>query len=285
MPLLLSDPVLLSLTCGGLGLIIGSFLNVVIVRLPRMMESQWHKDCCELMDQPIPADTPLSLAHPRSTCPQCGAAIRAWHNIPLLSWLVLRGRCADCSAAISIRYPLIELVTGILFAAAAWQFGYSAETLSALVLIAFLIGLTGIDLDTQLLPDALTLPLLWLGLGVNLFQVWTTLPAAVVGAMLGYGALWSVYWAFKLITGKEGMGYGDFKLLAALGAWFGWQTIPLIILLSSLVGALLGLTILALTRQGRDTPMPFGPYLAGAGLLTLFYSDTLVTQYLQWMSP
>ena len=285
MPLFLSDPVLLSLTCGALGLIIGSFLNVVIVRLPRMMESQWHKDCCELMDQPIPADTPLSLAHPRSTCPQCGAAIRAWHNIPLLSWLVLRGRCADCNATISIRYPLVELVTGILFAAAAWQFGYSAEALSALVLIAFLIALTGIDLDTQLLPDSLTLTLLWLGLGVNLFQVWTTLPAAVVGAMLGYGALWSVYWAFKLVTGKEGMGYGDFKLLAALGAWFGWQTIPLIILLSSLVGALLGLTILALTRQGRNTPMPFGPYLAGAGLLALFCGDTLVAQYLQWMSP
>ena len=218
---LLSDPVLFTLICGAVGLIIGSFLNVVILRLPRMMESQWQKDCCELMDQPIPSDATLSLAHPRSTCPQCDAPIRARHNIPVLSWLILRGRCADCSATISIRYPIIELVTGVLFAVAAWRFGFSAEALSALVLIAFLIALTGIDLDTQLLPDALTLPLLWVGLGVNLFQVWTTLPAAVVGAMLGYGALWSVYWAFKLVTGKEGMGYGDFKLLAALGAWFG----------------------------------------------------------------
>jgi len=253
---------------------------VVIVRLPRMMESQWHRDCCELMDQPIPADTPLSLAHPRSTCPQCGAGIRAWHNIPLLSWLVLRGRCADCSAAISIRYPLIELVTGILFAAAAWQFGYSAETLSALVLIAFLIGLTGIDLDTQLLPDALTLPLLWLGLGVNLFQVWTTLPAAVVGAMLGYGALWSVYWAFKLITGKEGMGYGDFKLLAALGAWMGWHMLPMIILLSTATGAIVGIAGIVFIGRNKDMPMAFGPFLAAAGWLAFVWGDKILSGYL-----
>ncbi|MGB0155767.1 MAG: prepilin peptidase, partial [Luminiphilus sp.] len=195
--------------------------------------------------------------------------------------LFLRGRCAQCGMGISVRYPAVELITGVLSGLAAWQFGFGIEALSALALIWMLVALAGIDIDTQLLPDSITLPLLWLGLAVNLFAVWTPLSSAVIGAMLGYGSLWSVYWLFKLVTGKEGMGYGDFKLLGALGAWFGWQAVPLMILLSSFVGAALGIAILLSKRQGRDTPMPFGPYLAGAGLLTLFFGDTLITEYLQ----
>ena len=266
--------------CGALGLIVGSFLNVVILRLPRMMEQTWRRECCELMDQPVPEAPKISLSFPGSQCPDCGAAIRPWHNIPVLSWLWLRGRCHYCHTPISIRYPVVELITGLLSAAATWHFGFGLEAASALVLIWMLVALTGIDLDTQLLPDSLTLPLLWIGLGVNMFGIWTPLSSAVLGAMLGYGSLWSVYWLFKLATGKEGMGYGDFKLLAALGAWFGWQAVPLMILLSSFVGAALGIAILVARRQGRDTPMPFGPYLAGAGLLTLFFGDNLINQYL-----
>jgi len=279
------DPVFFTLTCTALGLIVGSFLNVVILRLPKMMEQSWHRECCELLEQQ-PSDEPrLTLSHPGSQCPGCGTPIKPWQNIPVLSWLMLRGECAQCGMRISARYPFIELVTGLLSGLAAWQFGFSAEAVSALVLIWVLIALTGIDMDTQLLPDSMTLPLLWLGLGVNLFAVWTPLPSAVIGAMLGYGSLWGVYWLFKLVTGKEGMGYGDFKLLGALGAWFGWQAVPLMILLSSFVGAALGIAILVARRQGRDTPMPFGPYLAGAGLLTLFFGDTLITEYLQLVSP
>lgn len=275
------DPVFFTLSCTALGLVVGSFLNVVILRLPKMMELSWRQECCDLLDQPLPTDASISLSHPGSCCPGCGVSIKPWQNIPVLSWLVLRGKCASCGARISVRYPLVELATGVLSGLAAWQFGFGPEALTALILIWMLIALAGIDIDTQLLPDSMTLPLLWLGLGVNLFAVWTPLPSAVMGAMLGYGSLWGVYWLFKLITGKEGMGYGDFKLLAALGAWFGWQAIPLMILLSSFVGAVLGIVILMARRQGRDTPMPFGPYLAGAGLLTLFFGDILMTEYLQ----
>ena len=275
------DPAFFTLTCTALGLIVGSFLNVVILRLPKMMEQGWQRDCCEVLDQPAPVQEPISLSHPGSHCPGCGAAIKPWQNIPVISWLVLRGRCAQCGMGISVRYPAVELITGVLSGLVAWQFGFGIEALSALALIWMLVALTGIDIDTQLLPDSITLPLLWLGLAVNLFAVWTPLSSAVIGAMLGYGSLWSVYWLFKLVTGKEGMGYGDFKLLGALGAWFGWQAVPLMILLSSFVGAALGIAILLSKRQGRDTPMPFGPYLAGAGLLTLFFGDTLITEYLQ----
>lgn len=275
------DPAFFTLTCTALGLIVGSFLNVVILRLPKMMEQGWQRDCCEVLDQPAPAQEPISLSHPGSQCPGCGAAIKPWQNIPVISWLMLRGRCAQCGMGISVRYPAVELITGVLSGLVAWQFGFGIEALSALALIWMLVALTGIDIDTQLLPDSITLPLLWLGLAVNLFAVWTPLSSAVIGAMLGYGSLWSVYWLFKLVTGKEGMGYGDFKLLGALGAWFGWQAVPLMILLSSFVGAALGIAILLSKRQGRDTPMPFGPYLAGAGLLTLFFGDTLITEYLQ----
>ena len=279
------DPFFFTLTCTALGLIVGSFLNVVILRLPKMMEQSWRQECCELLDQPPPEEPHLTLSHPGSQCPGCGTPIKPWQNIPVISWLALRGQCAQCGMGISARYPFVELVTGLLSGLAAWQFGFGPEAVSALVLIWVLIALTGIDMDTQLLPDSMTLPLLWLGLGVNLFAVWTPISSAVMGAMLGYGSLWSVYWLFKLVTGKEGMGYGDFKLLGALGAWFGWQAVPLMILLSSFVGAALGIGILIARRQGRDTPMPFGPYLAGAGLLTLFFGDTLITEYLQLVSP
>jgi leader peptidase (prepilin peptidase)/N-methyltransferase len=275
------DPAFFTLTCTALGLIVGSFLNVVILRLPKMMEQGWQRECCEVLEQATPVQEPISLSHPGSHCPGCGAAIKPWQNIPVVSWLVLRGRCARCGMGISVRYPAVELITGVLSGLAAWHLGFGIEALSGLALIWMLVALTGIDIDTQLLPDSITLPLLWLGLAVNLFAVWTPLSSAVMGAMLGYGSLWSVYWLFKLVTGKEGMGYGDFKLLGALGAWFGWQAVPLMILLSSFVGAALGIAILLSKRQGRDTPMPFGPYLAGAGLLTLFFGDTLIAEYLQ----
>ena len=277
----LHDPFFFTITCTLLGLIVGSFLNVVILRLPKMMEQSWRRECSELLAQPVSPETPISLSHSNSQCPACGANIRPWQNIPVVSWLLLRGRCAQCDTPISARYPFVELLTGTLTGLAAWQFGFGPEALSAFILIWILIALTGIDIDTQLLPDSMTLALLWIGLAVNLFDTWTSLPSAVMGAMLGYGSLWSVYWVFKLVTGKEGMGYGDFKLLAALGAWFGWQTVPVMILLSSFAGALLGISILLLRRLERDTPMPFGPYLAGAGLVILFFGETLMTEYLR----
>ena len=285
MTLSFSEPIHFALLCALFGLIVGSFLNVLILRLPKMMEQSWRRECSEIMGQPRPSETTISLSNPASHCPHCDAKIRPWHNIPLLSWLLLRGHCADCGATISIRYPLVELISGVLSALIGWQFGFGAEAFSALLLVWSLIALTVIDLDTQLLPDSLTLPLLWLGLTVNIFETWAPLSSAVTGAIIGYGCLWCIYWLFKLATGKEGMGYGDFKLLAALGAWFGWQAIPLMLLLSSLVGALSGIVVLIVLRKGRDTPLPFGPYLAGAGLVMLFYGDTLITEYLRVVVP
>tara|TARA_B110000503_G_scaffold138502_1_gene224812 strand:+ start:264 stop:1124 length:861 start_codon:yes stop_codon:yes gene_type:complete len=277
---LLEQPALLLLIVTLLGLVVGSFLNVVIHRLPIMMEQNWRRECCEFLDQPAADDSPISLAIPNSQCPHCKTPIRAWQNIPVLSYLLLRGRCANCQATISLRYPIVEVISGALALAAGLQFGFdSAQILGALIMIWCLITLTGIDIDTQLLPDSITLPLLWLGLLFNLNGVFTDIQSAVVGAVAGYLTLWTVYWAFKLLTGKEGMGYGDFKLLAALGAWFGWQSLPLIILLSSFVGAFIGILLIAAKRQGREVPMPFGPYLAGAGLLCLFFGDTLINQY------
>ncbi|MCX7145244.1 MAG: A24 family peptidase, partial [Sulfuritalea sp.] len=227
-----------------------------------------------------PVFEPLSLARPRSRCPQCGHSISALENIPIISWMLLRGRCKGCAAPIPIRYPLIEATTGLLFAFAAWHFGFTAAGLGALVFVGALVALTGIDFDTQLLPDDITLPLLWLGLAFNAFSVYTDLKSAVIGAMAGYLSLWGVYWSFKLFTGKEGMGYGDFKLLAALGAWLGWQMLPLAILLSSFVGAVVGIALMVFARQGRNVPIPFGPYLAVAGAIALVWGKPLTHAYL-----
>ena len=280
MATLTATPWLFFTAVTALGLIVGSFLNVVILRLPRMMEQEWQRDCAELQDLPVPEQETLSLSRPASHCPGCKSPIKPWQNIPVVSYLVLRGRCAHCQRSIGLRYPAVELASGALSLAAAVTFGPSASLLMALLFIWVLIALTGIDIDTQLLPDNLTLPLLWLGLAANLFEVWADLPSAVIGAMAGYLSLWSVYWLFKLVTGKEGMGFGDFKLLAALGAWFGWQALPLIILLSSFVGAAIGITFVLVRGQDRNVPIPFGPYLAGAGLLYLFYGESLNTLYL-----
>ena len=275
-----ADPAVFAFAAGLLGLVVGSFLNVVIHRLPIMMERDWAAQCAELKGETPPALEALSLARPRSRCPQCGHAITALENIPVISWLFLRGRCKGCAAPISLRYPLIEALTGLLFALAAWHFGFTAAGLGALVLIAALLALTAIDFDTQLLPDDITLPLLWIGLALNAFNVYTDLKSAVIGAMAGYLSLWSVYWLFKLFTGKEGMGYGDFKLLAALGAWLGWQMLPLTILLSSLVGAVVGIALMAFARHGRNVPIPFGPYLAAAGAIALVWGKPLTRAYL-----
>jgi leader peptidase (prepilin peptidase)/N-methyltransferase len=262
-----------------LGLLVGSFLNVVIHRLPKMMEADWHRQAAELRGETLPEPERYDLIAPRSRCPQCGTAIAARHNVPVLSWLLLRGRCAHCGASIPVRYPLVELLTAALAAAALATFGPTAAGAGALVLTFVLIALTFIDLDTQLLPDDLTLPLLWLGLAFNLAGTFVPIADAVVGAIAGYGILWSTYWAFKLVTGKEGMGYGDFKLLAAIGAWFGWQALPAVILLASAVGAVAGISMIVFARHRRDVPIPFGPYLAGAGLLALYFARPLGSLY------
>lgn len=277
---LLADPAVFALAAGLFGLMVGSFLNVVIHRLPIMMEREWSAQCAELRNEAPPVFEPLSLARPRSRCPQCGHPISALENIPVISWLLLRGRCKACSTTISFRYPLIEAATGLFFAFAAWHFGFTIAGVGALVLIAALLALTAIDFDTQLLPDDITLPLLWIGLALNAFGIYTDLKSAVIGAMAGYLSLWGVYWLFKLFTGKEGMGYGDFKLLAALGAWLGWQMLPLTILLSSLVGAVVGIALMAFGSHGRNVPIPFGPYLAAAGVIALVWGKPLTRAYL-----
>ena len=273
----------LTIVSGLIGLCIGSFLNVVIHRLPKMMEAEWASQCAELRGElaSVEAKQALTLSQPRSRCPHCGHQIRAYENIPLLSYfLILRGKCSNCGQAISLRYPVVEACTGLLSALAAWHFGPILACFGSLLLIWGLIALTGIDIDTQLLPDSITLPLLWLGLLFNLFGTFTDLPSAVIGAMAGYLSLWSVFWLFKLATGKEGMGYGDFKLLAALGAWLGWQMLPAIILLSSVVGAVVGIALIVLAKHGRNVPIPFGPYLAAAGVIALFWGKTLTASYL-----
>ncbi len=256
-----------------LGLVVGSFLNVVIYRLPKMLEAGWQDQAAELRGEEIPERERFDLISPRSRCPSCGHAIGALENIPLLSWLFLRGRCKACSARISARYPAVELASALLCAGAVWQLGFTVAAAGAIILSLFLLTLALIDLDTQLLPDGMTLPLLWIGLVLNLNGTFAPIEAAVVGAMIGYLSLWSIYWIFRLATGKEGMGYGDFKLLAALGAWFGWQALPSIILLASAVGALVGIALIVFARHKRGTPIPFGPYLAGAGLLALYVRE------------
>jgi leader peptidase (prepilin peptidase)/N-methyltransferase len=266
-----------------LGLVVGSFLNVVIHRLPRMMEIEWRAQCAGLEGKEPPAAGRYNLLVPRSHCPACQAPVRARDNVPVLSWLLLRGRCAACSARISARYPLVEALTAALSAAVAWKFGFGWAAGLGLVFTWMLIALTFIDADTTLLPDDLTLPLLWLGLLANLLGLFApvTLQDAVIGAMAGYLVLWSIYWVFKLLTGKEGMGYGDFKLLAALGAWMGWKALLPIVLLSSVVGAVVGIALIVLARRGREVPIPFGPYLATAGLIVFLAGDRLTA----WLVP
>ncbi len=278
-----------------LGLLVGSFLNVVIYRVPVMLQREWRQQCCEFLeldekkfskDDPTAKHKIFNLVKPDSHCPQCNAPVRAWQNIPILSYVMLRGRCAGCQKHISMRYPIIELVTGLLSGLVAWQFGATWLTLAFLVLTWSLISLTMIDFDHQLLPDNITLPLLWLGLLVNTLLPETTVSAAeaVLGAIIGYLSLWSLYWAFKLLTGKEGMGYGDFKLLAALGAWMGWQSLLLIVILSSLVGAVVGIALLLFRGRDRNIPIPFGPYLAGAGFIAMLWGDALTRLYVSSMA-
>jgi len=287
---LLSEPWAVSIGTFILGLLIGSFLNVVIHRLPKMMEAEWREQCEELLcttasTEEKPAREAFNLIVPRSRCPHCGQGIKAHENIPVISYLFLRGKCSACKAPISLRYPAVELVTGLLSLAVICVFGATITGLTALVLTWCLIALTMIDFDTQLLPDSITLPLVWLGLIVNYFGLFTTLEAALWGAVAGYLFLWSIYWLFKLLTGKEGMGYGDFKLLSALGAWFGWAYLPQIILLSACVGALVGIALMFIKRRGKDIPIPFGPYLAAAGWIALIWGDQINRYYLSVSMP
>ena len=267
-----------------LGLLVGSFLNVVIYRLPIMLERSWQQEYRDYFGESSADTTPaarFNLMIPRSACPHCGHPISALENIPLVSWLWLRGRCRACQAPISARYPLVELLTGLATACVAWHFNPGCPLLGALGLTWTLIALTFIDLDKMLLPDQLTLPLLWAGLLLNLIGGLAPLQDAVIGAIAGYLLLWSLYWSFKLLTGKEGMGYGDFKLLAALGAWLGWQSLPLILILSSVVGAVAGISLMLLRRHQQGNPIPFGPYLAMAGWIALLWGDAITRWYLQ----
>jgi leader peptidase (prepilin peptidase) / N-methyltransferase len=278
-----ASPGLFATLGGVLGLMVGSFLNVVIHRLPRLMQREWEVQCAELRGEtPAPAPT-FNLLTPRSTCPQCGHRITALENIPVLSYLALRGRCSACAKPIGARYPMVEALSGMLSAYAAWHFGFGVPAMAALLFVWALAALTFIDFDTQMLPDSITLPLLWAGLLLNLGGVFTDLQTAVLGAAAGYLTLWSVYWLFKLATGKEGMGYGDFKLLGAIGAWLGWKMLPVVILLSSCVGAAVGIVLMVAARHGRNVPIPFGPYLAGGGLIALFWGQSLTRAYLGMM--
>jgi leader peptidase (prepilin peptidase)/N-methyltransferase len=274
-----SPPVFLAFSA-ALGLAVGSFLNVVIHRLPKMMEREWQLQCAELRGETPPAQVRFDLTTPRSRCPSCGHQIAALENIPLASYLWLRGKCSACQAPIGVRYPVVEAFTGVATAYCAWRFGFGYVAFGAMLFTWCMIALAVIDIDTQLLPDSITLPLLWAGLLFNLRGTFVDLQSAVIGAIAGYLVLWIVYWAFKLATGKEGMGFGDFKLLAAIGAWLGWKMLPLVILASSFVGAVAGIALMILARRGRDVPIPFGPYLAGAGLIALYWGKGIVDRYL-----
>ena len=268
-----------------LSLVVGSFLNVVILRLPVMMDRSWREDSRALLATPPIAavETNVSLVHPPSSCPHCGHRIRPHENVPVLSYVLLRGRCGNCREPISPRYPIVELLTAVLSVIVVLRLGIGWPAVAGLVLTWALVTLTVIDLDHQLLPDSITLPLLWMGLAINSWNLFVPLDTAVWGAIAGYLSLWSVYWGFRLVTGKEGMGFGDFKLLAALGAWVGWIALPTVILLSSLVGACVGLFMVLVRGRDKSIPIPFGPYLAAAGWLTLLYGDEIRQAYLSLM--
>lgn len=287
--------------CALIGLIVGSFLNVVIYRLPRMLEREWRQQCAELhaelsarvngtqqahepheilSHEILVAEPAFNLITPLSTCPNCGHRITPLENIPLISYVALRGRCSQCRTAISMRYPVVEALTAVLSGLVAWHFGYGIIAFAALALVWAMIALAFIDLDTQLLPNDITMPLLWGGLLINLDSGFADIHSAVTGAMVGYLALWSVYWGYKLLTGREGMGYGDFKLLAAIGAWLGWQMLPLVILFSSIVGSMAGLGLMLIAKHGRHVPIPFGPYLACGGIVALLWGSEINSAYL-----
>ena len=265
------------------GLLVGSFLNVVIYRLPKMLEQEWISECSELLSlERSSNNSPLTLSKPASTCPNCGHKIRAWENIPVLSYLFLRGKCSNCKIGISFRYPLIEALSGLLSFAVLWHFGPTIAAVGVLLLAYSLIALSMIDFDHQILPDNMTLPLVWIGLLLNILNVYTDLQSAVIGAIAGYMSLWTVFWVFKLLTGKQGMGYGDFKLLAVFGAWLGWQYLPQIVLLSSFVGAVIGISLIIIRGRDRNIPIPFGPYLAIAGFTATLYGPQINHSYLQF---
>ena len=289
--MLQDQTVTLTAICGLVGLIVGSFLNVVIHRLPKMLERTWDGQAADLLEQKNLSDAAkklraggagrYNLMTPASACPRCGHKIKAYENIPIASYVFLGGRCSSCKVPISIRYPAVEAISGLLTGYIGWRFGLTMTMAAAVIFAWALIALTAIDIDTQLLPDDITLPLLWLGLLVNLNGGFIPLSSAVIGAVAGYLSLWAVYWLFKLTTGREGMGYGDFKLLSAIGAWLGWKLLPVVILLSSLVGAIVGIALIVFARHGRNTPIPFGPYLAAAGLIALFWGESINRTYLQ----
>lgn len=284
MDLTILPPTLFSALVGVIGLLVGSFLNVVIYRLPIMMRRDWRNDCAEYLqitlDKTDDIEQPFNLVLPLSRCPACKAQIKPYQNIPVISYILLRGRCANCSQPISVRYPAIEAVTAMVSIAVAWHFGCTLATVFALLLSWSLVALSFIDIDHQLLPDSITLPLLWLGLLLSVFNVFCDMQSSIIGAIAGYLVLWSVYHAFKLVTGKEGMGYGDFKLLALFGAWLGWQSLPIIILLSSVVGAVIGSAMIIFGNRDRHTPIPFGPYLAVAGWIALLWGKQINQLYL-----
>jgi len=263
-----------------MGLCVGSFLNVVIYRLPKIMQRDWEVQCAELRGEDPPQQEPFNLARPRSRCPSCAHPITALQNIPLASYVALGGKCVACGVRISARYPLIEALSGLAGAYAAWHFGFGLAAFATMAFLWCMIALAFIDFDTQLLPDSITLPLVWAGLLLNLSGTFVDLSSAVIGAAGGYLSLWSVYWGFRILTGKEGMGFGDFKLLAAIGAWLGWQMLPLVVLASSLVGALAGISLMLFAKHGRGVPIPFGPYLAVAGTIALFWGKPLTQAYL-----
>ena len=276
-----NSPVLFVSLCSFIGLMIGSFLNVVIYRLPKRLAQEWLQQRPELHGAPVDGAPLYSILTPRSACPECGHKITWLENIPLVSYVVLRGRCSQCRASISARYPVVEGLTGFISGFTAWHFGCSSDALAGLIFVWAMLALAFIDIETQLLPDEITLPLLWGGLLVNLDNTFTDIRSAVVGAAAGYAVLWSVYWCFRLVTGKEGIGHGDFKLFALIGAWLGWQMLSLVLLFSSLLGSLVGIGLIMTRKQGRNDPIPFGPYLVAGGFIALYWGNQLNHFYLE----